>query len=117
MDRGVVKVARDVRVGDVLVNGNRVQAMIRHYRVRMSSYEGGSFAMGTWMKHPHCGVTPILEDEGDDYADVIQFIVEGSSYEVLTCYGGRFTILDDHEVGDDAIHDCRDEQIQKEQDV
>ena len=121
MDDDVVKVARDVRVGDVLGNGKRVQAVIRHGRVRMSSFEGGSFALGTWMEHPHCGVTPVLEEEcgmgsDDDYADAIQFIVEGSKYEVLTCCGGRFTILDDHEVSDDddAIHDWRDEQIQRE---
>jgi len=112
----VVKVARDVRVGDVLRNGTRVLAVIRHCRVRMSSYEQGTFAIGTWMEHPHCGVTPVLEDEynDDDYSDAIQFIVEGSKYEVLTHCGGRFTILDDHEVSDDAIHDWRDEQIQKE---
>jgi hypothetical protein len=116
MDDDVVKAATEVRIGDVLGNGKRVQAVIRHHKVRMSSYEQGSFALGTWMEHPHCGVTPVLEDdEYRDYADTIQFIVEGSKYEVLTCYGGRFTILDDHEVSDDdAIHDWRDEQIQKE---
>jgi hypothetical protein len=117
MEDDVVKVARDVRVGDVLANGKRVQATIRHSRVRMSSYEQGSFALGTWMEHRHCGVTPVLEQEydTDDYSDVVQFIVEGSKYEVLTHCGGRFTILDDHEVSDnDAIHDWRDEQIQKE---
>ena len=119
MNGEVVKVASHVNVGDTLGNGKRVQAVIRHHKVRMSSYEHGSFAMGTWMEHPHCGVTPVLEDEyrddADDYADVVvQFIVEGSKYEVLTCYGGRFTILDDHEVDDAAIHDWRDEQIQKE---
>jgi hypothetical protein len=117
MDDDVVKAATEVRIGDVLGNGKRVQAVIRHHKVRMSSYEQGSFAMGTWMEHPHCGVTPVLEDdEYRDYADAIQFIVEGSKYEVLTRCGGRFTILDDHEVSDDddAIHDWRDEQIQKE---
>ena len=117
MEDDVVKVARDVRVGDVLGNGKRVMATIRHSRVRMSSYEGGSFALGTWMEHRHSGITPAIEEEydTDDYSDAVQFIVEGSRYEVLTCYGGRFVILDDHEVSnDDAIHDWRDEQIQKE---
>jgi len=114
MEDDVVKVARDVRVGDVLGNGKRVMATIRHSRVRMSSYEQGSFALGTWMEHPHCGVTPVIEEECEDYSDAIQFIVEGSKYEVLTHCGGRFVILDDHEVSDDSIHDWRDEQIQKE---
>jgi hypothetical protein len=111
-----VKVASEIRIGDVLSNGKRVQALIRHHRVDMSSFEGGTFALGTWIKHSSRGVTPVLEQEydDDDYADVLQFIVEGSQYEVLTPYGGRFTVLDDHEVSDDDIHDWRDEQIQKE---
>jgi len=113
-----VKVASEIRIGDVLSNGKRVQALIRHHRADMSSFEGGSFALGTWIKHSSRGVTPVLEQEypDDDYADVLQFIVEGSQYEVLTPYGGRFTVLDDHEVPDDDIHDWRDEQIQKEHD-
>jgi len=111
----VVKVAGHVQIGDVLQNGKRVQAVIRHSRVRMSSFEGSTFALGTWIKHCSRGVTPVLEQEDEDeYADVIQFIVEGSQYEVLTPYGGRFTVLDDHEVSDEDIHDWRDEQIQKE---
>jgi hypothetical protein len=111
-----VKVASEIRIGDILDNGNRVQSVIRHHRVRMSSFEGGSFALGTWIKNSSRGVTPVLEEEydNDDYADVVQFIVEGSQYEVLTPYGGRFTVLDDHEVPDEDIHDWRDEQIQKE---
>jgi hypothetical protein len=82
----------------------------------MSSYEQGSFALGTWIEHGNFGVTPAIEEESNcDYSDVVQFIVEGSRYEVLTHYGGRFVILDDHEVSDnDSIHDWRDEQIQKE---
>ena len=112
----VVKPASEVRIGDILNNDSRVQAIIHHTRARMSSFEGSTFALGTWIKHSSRGVTPVLEEEGEDeYADVvIQFIVEGSQYEVLTHYGGRFTVLDDHEVPDDDIHDWRDEQIQKE---
>ena len=113
-----VKTAGEVRIGDILNNEMRVQAIIRHSGVRMSSFEGSTFALGTWIQHSSRGVTPVLEEEcgtEDDYADVIQFIVEGSQYEVLTPYGGRFTVLDDHEVPDEDIHDWRDEQIQKEQ--
>lgn len=112
-----VKTAGEVRIGDILNNEMRVQAVVHHSRVRMSSFEGGSFALGTWIKHSSRGVTPVLEEDcgsEDDYADVVQFIVEGSQYEVLTPYGGRFTVLDDHEVSDEDIHDWRDEQIQKE---
>ena len=114
----VAKVASHVQIGDVLSNGKRVQAVIRHSRANMSSFEGGSFALGTWIKHSSRGVTPVLEEDfgsENDCADVVQFIVEGSQYEVLTPYGGRFTVLDDHEVPDEDIHDWRDEQIQKEQ--
>ena len=110
-----VKVAREIRIGDVLSNGKRVQAIIHHHRVQMSSFEGGSFAIGTWIRYSWSGITPVIEEGyDDDYADVLQFIVEGSQYEVLTPYGGRFTVLDDHEVPDEDIHDWRDEQIQKE---
>ena len=110
-----VKVASEIRIGDVLGNGKRVMAMIRHHRVQMSSFEGGSFAIGTWIRYSSSGVTPVLEEGyDDDYADVLQFIVEGSQYEVLTPYGGRFGVLDDHEVDNEDIHDWRDEQIQKE---
>jgi len=118
MDGEVVKLANEVRIGDTLNNGSRVQAVIRHGRVRMSSFECGSFALGTWVIWNSRGVTPILEVENndDDYSDVLQFIVEGSQYEVLTPYGGRFIVLDDHEVPNDDIHDWRDEQIQKEHD-
>jgi hypothetical protein len=115
MEDDVVKVARDVRVGDVLGNSKRVQSIIRHSRVQMSSFEGGSFAIGTWIADYARGVIPVLEEECDEYADVVQFIVEGSKYDVLTPYGGLFTVLDDHEVPDEDIHDWRDEQIQKEQ--
>lgn len=114
MNNDVVKVAGHVEIGDVLSNGRRVQALIRHSRVQMSSFEGSTFALGTWIKHCSRGVTPVLEEDQDEYADVVQFIVEGSQYEVLTPYGGRFTVLDDHEVSDEDIHDWRDEQIQKE---
>jgi len=116
----VAKVAGHVQIGDVLQNGKRVQAVIRHSRVRMSSFEGSTFALGTWIEHCSRGVTPVLEEEcgsEDEHADVVQFIVEGSKYEVLTPYGGWFTVLDDHEVPDDDIHDWRDEQIQKEQET
>lgn len=118
MKEDVVKVAGHVEIGDVLQNEKRVQAIIRHSRVRMSSFEGSTFALGTWIKHSSRGVTPVLEEDcgsEDDCADVLQFIVEGSQYEVLTPYGGRFTVLDDHEVPNEDIHDWRDEQIQKEQ--
>jgi len=116
MKEDVVKIAGHVQIGDVLQNGKRVQAVIRHSRVRMSSFEGSTFALGTWIKYCSRGVTPVLEEEEDEdeYAEVVQFIVEGSQYEVLTPYGGRFTVLDDHEVSDEDIHDWRDEQIQKE---
>jgi hypothetical protein len=117
MEGEVAKVAGHVQIGDVLQNGKRVQAVIRHGRVQMSSFEGGSFALGTWIKHCSRGVTPVVEEDKDEYADVVQFIVEGSQYEVLTPYGGRFTVLDDHEVPDEDIHDWRDEQIQKEQET
>jgi len=111
----VVKPASEVCIGDILNNDARVQAIIHHKGVRMSSFEGGTFALGTWIKHCSRGVTPVVEEEHEDeYADVVQFIVEGSEYEVLTPYGGRFTVLDDHEVSDEDIHEWRDEQIQKE---
>ena len=114
MNNDVVKVAGHVQNGDNLSGGKSDQSIIRHSRVCMSSFEGGSFALGTWIKHCSRGVTPVLEEDHDEYADVVQFIVEGSQYEVLTPYGGRFTVLDDHEVSDEDIHEWRDEQIQKE---
>ena len=115
MKGDVVKLASEVCIGDILNNDKRVQAVIRHRNVHMSSFECGTFAIGTWVQWNSRGVTPVLEDDyEDDYADVVQFIVEGSQYEVLTPYGGRFTVLDDHEVSNEDIHDWRDEQIQKE---
>jgi hypothetical protein len=116
MKGDIAKTAGEVRIGDILNNEMRVQAIIHHSSVRMSSFEHGSFVLGTWIKRSSRGVTPVLEEEYDvdDYADVFQFIVEGSQYEVLTHCGGRFTVLDDHEVPDEDIHDWRDEQIQKE---
>lgn len=113
----VAKLASEVRIGDVLNNQSRVQAIIHHNNVRMSSFENGTFALGTWVKRDSRGITPVLEEESgseDDYANVVQFIVEGSQYDILTTCGGRFTVLDDHEVPDEDIHDWRDEQIQKE---
>jgi hypothetical protein len=110
----VAKLASEVRIGDVLNNDCRVQAIIHHNNVRMSSFENGTFALGTWIKRDSRGITPLIDDYTDDREDVIQFIVEGSQYNVLTPCGGRFTVLDDHEVPDEDIHDWRDEQIQKE---
>lgn len=112
----IAKLASEVRIGDVLNNECRVQAIIRHKDLRISSFENGTFALGTWIKRDSRGITPVLEEESgsENTADVIQFIVEGSQYNVLTAYGGRFTVLDDHEVPDEDIHDWRDEQIQKE---
>jgi len=111
----VAKLAREVRIGDILNNKSRVQAIIHHSNVQMSSFEYGAFALGTWIKRDSRGITPLIDDYAEnDYGDVIQFIVEGSQYDVLTACGGRFTVLDDHEVPDEDIHDWRDEQIQKE---
>ena len=116
MKGDVAKLANEVRIGDILNTEMPVQAIIRHNKVRLSSFEYDTFALGTWIKHSSRGVTPVLEEEyGTEDGDVVQFIVEGSQYEVLTPYGGRFTVLDDHEVPDEDIHDWRDEQIQKEQ--
>lgn len=107
-DAGEMVPASSVQIGDRLDLGGDVKAVIRHRVAGQTQHNGRALAPGTWVLGED-GVLPSLYRTDSLVHDYIQFITENCRYSL-----GDITILDDHEVDNDAIHMWRDSEVQKE---
>lgn len=106
--------AGDVKIGDLLKYGGRVEGIVRHRVDGSTTYMGSKIAPGTWVYSKH-GVVPITEKKTEEPQEYVQFITELCQYAVVGSDAAEFIVLDDHEVPDDEIHTWRDNEIQKGQ--
>lgn len=103
--------AGDVKIGDLLKYGGRVEGIVRHRVDGSTTYLGATIAPGTWVFCEH-GVVPITEKKTEEPQEYVQFITELCQYAVVGT-DTEFIVLDDHEVPDDDVHTWRDNEIQK----
>jgi hypothetical protein len=113
MGTGALRRAEDISIGDHIRYGGRIIGVLYHDVESLSTYRGVTFATGTWVRTQR-GVEPLLKGtSSENKTRCIQFLTEKGCLGVYS-ERGETTILDDHEVPSDDIHDWRDNEVQKE---